>query len=110
MPLIVALVALVFVGLLTPGAALAHDGAGVAGGFASGVLHPLLGPDHVAAMVAVGLWGAVLGAPAIWVLPVAFPLVMALGGALGVASARATGRLRAAGIRGRNRGQDFRVI
>ncbi|SFI67624.1 HupE/UreJ family protein [Albimonas pacifica] len=71
--------------LLLPPAALAHDGAGVAGGFASGVLHPLMGPDHVAAMVAVGLWGAVLGAPAIWVLPVAFPLVMALGGALGVA-------------------------
>ena len=35
-------------------------------------------------MVAVGLWGAFLGAPAIWMLPVAFPLVMALGGALGV--------------------------
>jgi urease accessory protein len=49
------------------------------------LLHPLLGWDHVAAMVAVGLWGAFLGAPAIWVLPVAFPLVMALGGALGAA-------------------------
>jgi urease accessory protein len=36
-------------------------------------------------MVAVGLWGAFLGAPAIWILPVVFPLVMALGGALGVA-------------------------
>lgn len=35
-------------------------------------------------MVAVGLWGAFLGAPAMWVLPVVFPLVMALGGALGV--------------------------
>jgi urease accessory protein len=35
-------------------------------------------------MVAVGLWGAVLGMPAIWVLPVAFPLVMALGGLLGL--------------------------
>ena len=34
-------------------------------------------------MVAVGLWGAQLGAPAIWVLPVAFPLVMAMGGMLG---------------------------
>jgi urease accessory protein len=37
-------------------------------------------------MVAVGLWGAVLGAPAIWVLPVAFPLVMAFGGVLGIAA------------------------
>jgi urease accessory protein len=34
-------------------------------------------------MIAVGLWGAQLGAPAIWVLPVAFPLVMAMGGMLG---------------------------
>jgi urease accessory protein len=64
--------------------ALAHEGDLAAGGFVTGFLHPLLGLDHVAAMVAVGLWGAFLGAPAIWVLPVAFPLVMALGGALGV--------------------------
>jgi urease accessory protein len=35
-------------------------------------------------MIAVGLWGAQLGAPAIWVLPVAFPMVMALGGMLGL--------------------------
>ena len=35
-------------------------------------------------MIAVGLWGAVLGPPAIWVLPVAFPLVMALGGLVGL--------------------------
>jgi len=45
----------------------------------------LLGWDHVVAMVAVGLWGAFLGMPAIWALPVVFPVVMALGGALGVA-------------------------
>jgi urease accessory protein len=37
-------------------------------------------------MVAVGLWGAVLGPPALWLLPVAFPLVMALGGVLGIAA------------------------
>ena len=36
-------------------------------------------------LLAVGLWGAFLGGPAIWVLPVAFPLIMAVGGALGVA-------------------------
>ncbi len=35
-------------------------------------------------MVAVGLWGAFLGAPAIWLLPIVFPLVMALGGVLGI--------------------------
>lgn len=61
----------------------AHSG-GVAGGFASGFMHPVLGWDHVVAMVAVGLWGAFLGQPAIWLLPVVFPMVMALGGALGV--------------------------
>lgn len=71
--------------LLLAGSAAAHTDAGAGAGFVSGFLHPILGPDHVAAMVAVGLWGAILGAPAIWVLPVAFPLVMALGGALGVA-------------------------
>ena len=65
--------------------ALAHTGEGVAGGFVSGFLHPLFGWDHVVAMVAVGLWGAFLGAPAIWLLPVVFPVVMAFGGALGVA-------------------------
>lgn len=64
--------------------ALAHSTGDMGGGFASGFMHPLLGPDHVVAMVAVGLWGAFLGAPALWVLPVVFPLVMALGGVLGV--------------------------
>ena len=64
--------------------ALAHEAGGIAGGFISGFLHPLFGWDHVAAMVAVGLWGAFLGRPAIWLLPVVFPLVMAAGGMLGV--------------------------
>ncbi|WP_116365115.1 HupE/UreJ family protein [Parahaliea mediterranea] len=71
--------------LLLAGTAQAHAPTDIAGGFSSGFLHPLLGWDHVAAMVAVGLWGAFLGRPAIWLLPVVFPLVMAIGGALGVA-------------------------
>jgi len=62
----------------------AHESTGVAGGFASGFIHPIAGWDHVAAMVAVGLWGAFLGAPAIWLLPIVFPLVMAIGGGLGI--------------------------
>jgi len=66
------------------GMADAHVGAGVSGGFTSGFTHPIFGWDHVAAMFAVGLWGAFLGYPAIWILPVVFPLVMAFGGALGV--------------------------
>jgi urease accessory protein len=66
--------------------ALAHvEGGALAGGFASGFTHPLSGLDHVIAMVAVGLWGAFLGAPAIWLLPVVFPVVMAFGGVLGAA-------------------------
>jgi len=63
--------------------ALGHGLPGEADGFLTGLLHPLSGADHVLAMVAVGLWGAQLGAPAIWVLPVAFPLVMAMGAMLG---------------------------
>lgn len=62
----------------------AHTGEGIDSGFESGFWHPILGWDHVVAMVAVGLWGAFLGSPAIWILPVVFPLVMALGGALGI--------------------------
>jgi urease accessory protein len=64
--------------------ALAHSGGSVVGGFLGGVAHPLFGPDHIIAMVAVGLWGAFLGPPAIWLLPVVFPLVMAGGGMLGI--------------------------
>src|SRR5262245_49861962 len=64
--------------------AFAHSEQGVAIDFAGGFSHPIFGPDHVVAMVAVGLWGAFLGAPALYLLPVVFPLVMAVGGALGV--------------------------
>jgi urease accessory protein len=69
---------------LLPRLALAHDEKGAAAGFVSGFHHPLSGWDHILAMVAVGLWGAQLGAPAIWVLPVTFPMMMAFGGFLGL--------------------------
>lgn len=65
--------------------ALAHVETGQAAGFVTGFAHPVSGLDHVLAMVAVGLWGAQLGLPAIWILPVTFPIVMALGGLLGLA-------------------------
>jgi urease accessory protein len=64
--------------------AVAHVDTGQAAGFLTGLAHPISGLDHVLAMVAVGLWGAQLGAPAIWLLPVTFPIVMALGGLLGL--------------------------
>lgn len=66
------------------GLVLAHARAGDAAGFWSGLAHPVSGLDHILAMVAVGLWGAQLGAPAIWLLPVTFPMVMAFGGMLGL--------------------------
>jgi urease accessory protein len=62
----------------------AHVQAGEAAGFLSGFKHPVSGLDHVLAMVSVGLWGAQLGAPAVWLLPVVFPMVMAFGGFLGL--------------------------
>ena len=70
--------------LAAPAAAMAHTGMGGLGGFTAGVVHPLFGPDHLVAMLAVGLWGSQLGNPALWVLPVTFPLIMAVGGFLGV--------------------------
>jgi urease accessory protein len=70
--------------LLVPNA-FAHAEVGVAGGLLSGFLHPIYGIDHLVAMVAVGLWGAQLGNPAIWLLPITFPVVMAGGALLGVA-------------------------
>jgi urease accessory protein len=71
--------------LIVAGNAHAHAEVGVAGGLVSGFLHPVFGPDHLVAMVAVGLWGAQLGSPAIWLLPITFPVVMAMGALLGLA-------------------------
>src|SRR5262245_20115131 len=72
--------------LLLLGAAPAHAHAekGAAAGFLAGLKHPISGLDHVIAMICVGLWGAQLGPPAMWILPVTFPLVMAFGGYLGL--------------------------
>lgn len=64
--------------------AFAHVQGADAGGFVTGLAHPISGLDHVLAIVAVGLWGAQLRSPAIWLLPVAFPVVMAVGGMLGL--------------------------
>lgn len=63
---------------------IAHIQGGAAAGFFAGFGHPISGWDHILAMVAVGLWGAQLGPPALWLLPVAFPMMMAFGGMLGL--------------------------
>jgi urease accessory protein len=64
--------------------ALAHTGLEHATSFSTGFLHPLTGPDHVLAMVAVGLWAGVNGGRAVWAWPVAFVSLMLVGGALGM--------------------------
>jgi len=66
-------------------AAEAHAIGANAGGFFSGLEHPVFGIDHLLAMFAVGLWGAQIGGRSLWELPVAFPLIMSLGGVLGIA-------------------------
>lgn len=75
---------LALLSVLVAAPALAHEQSGQAAGFVTGLLHPISGLDHILAMVAVGLWGAQLGLPAIWVLPVTFPMMMAVGGFLGL--------------------------
>jgi urease accessory protein len=77
-------IALPGLAVLVASPAFAHVQQGQAAGFLAGLRHPVSGLDHVLAMVAVGLWGAQLGAPAIWLLPVTFPMVMACGGFLGL--------------------------
>ncbi|MCK7530814.1 MAG: HupE/UreJ family protein [Marinilabiliales bacterium] len=74
----------IFLGLI-PSAAYAHDGSNVPfGGFLSGLVHPVLGFDHLLAMLSVGILSAQIGGRAIWTVPATFVSVMALGGALGL--------------------------
>ena len=70
--------------LAWPESALAHVEQGQAIGFVTGLEHPWSGLDHVLAMIAVGIWGAQLGNPALWILPVTFPMVMSLGAMMGL--------------------------
>ena len=71
---------------LPPTAAFAHPGLGDAHGFAHGFAHPLGGFDHLLAMVTVGLFAWQLGGRALVLVPATFVLVMAAGGALGMAA------------------------
>jgi len=70
--------------LLWATSAYAHVDRGEAAGFLTGLQHPWSGLDHILAMIAVGLWGAQLGNPALWVLPVTFPMVMSFGAMMGL--------------------------
>lgn len=71
--------------LALPGIANAHVLAGEGGGFLHGFEHPLSGLDHMLAMFCVGLWGAQMGGRSVWSLPIAFPLIMVIGGMMGIA-------------------------
>jgi urease accessory protein len=71
--------------LLLSGLALAHTGVGPANGLGSGFAHPFLGLDHLLAMVAVGVWAAMLGGRAVWLAPLAFVGTLVLGDALAMA-------------------------
>ena len=83
--------AFILLGLLWPALpALAHTGAlgdHVHPGFMAGLLHPFTGIDHLAAMLAVGVWSALAVRP-VWMAPLAFVALLgagALGGLAGVA-------------------------
>jgi urease accessory protein len=66
--------------------AFAHLDPAEHGSFAAGFSHPLFGLDHILAMVAVGLWAAIQGGRAIWIVPAAFVGTMAIGFAAAIAS------------------------
>lgn len=76
---------LAFLLILLPTAAFAHPGHDQLPGLLSGFLHPMGGLDHVLAMVAVGVFAFVLGGRALWLVPLSFVAMMAVGFGLGVA-------------------------
>jgi urease accessory protein len=70
---------------LTSGQASAHVGHGEVDGLMHGFMHPIGGLDHLLAMVAVGMLGALLGGRALWMVPTAFMAMMAAGAGLAMA-------------------------
>ncbi len=70
--------------LLVPVMAFAHVGHGIASGWLYGFMHPLLGVDHLCAMLAVGLWAKQMGGRAVYLVPLTFVSVMLLGGLIGM--------------------------
>ncbi|MBN3563038.1 HupE/UreJ family protein [Aliamphritea spongicola] len=70
-------------GLFLPNIVLAHQATQV-NGFISGLSHPVLGFDHLLAMISVGILSAQIGGRAIWTVPATFVVVMLIGGILGM--------------------------
>lgn len=77
--------------LLLPGVALAHAGHGEAPAWASGLLHPLSGIDHLLSMVGVGIWASASPAGRRWAVPAAALLALVLGVAWGAAGSTLPG-------------------
>ncbi len=75
------------IALLTPAASMAHSGHHHTDGLAAGLSHPLLGGDHLLAMIAVGLWAGLSGGRALIGYPIAFVAAMLAGAFIGVGSA-----------------------
>lgn len=50
----------------------------------AGMLHPVLGADHLLAMLSVGMISAIMGGRNIWLVPCAFVTAMLVGGAVGM--------------------------
>ena len=71
------------IGLLFPSLAYAH-GTGYGGGFMAGLNHPVLGLDHLLAMISVGILSAQMGGRAIWSVPATFVFVMLIGAIMGM--------------------------
>ncbi len=69
--------------ILIPATAFAHE-EGIYGSFKAGISHPVLGLDHLLAMVSVGVISHQMGGRAIWTVPATFVVVMAFGGVLGM--------------------------
>lgn len=69
--------------IVLPRVAFGHEGHDHgAGGFTSGIAHPLTGVDHLIAMLAIGLWAAQIGGRAVVALPAVFVSMMLAGGAI----------------------------
>lgn len=80
----------VMIAVIVAGAAEAHSLGVAAAGFSAGLAHPLVGLDHLLAMIAVGLWAVQIAerterAAALWLVPGAFVAMMAAGGVVAMA-------------------------
>lgn len=85
--LIVAAPVIFVLSVLAAAPAGAHLVNAIGGGWSEGFAHPFSGVDHLVAMVAVGIWATQLERRALWLLPLVFPVLMAMGAGLSFAGA-----------------------